>query len=217
MTDDLGTRHRPSPPRRTMTYLTPVPDSPEPRDTAAPDSGSHLPTAFPSSMTDPDRQRELWHMDNDSAAQLADEVDAVRGELGRADAKAGMLLQLAAGAAALVGALTTAAASHLPAAAQAGCWLGTALLAAAVAVLLGVVGPDLPRRGQLGYGFCAYATATGPEELLGMVASGEDRLATTLISLSQLAWIKYRRVRWAVRLLHAALAILILAVALAAL
>ncbi|MFI6603747.1 hypothetical protein ACIBHX_46590 [Nonomuraea sp. NPDC050536] len=217
MTDDLGI---PRPRRRTAarsSYLASVPDAGAAPELDEPSQGPRHGIAGTSAgIPDPQVQEGLLLMDLDSATLLTNEITAVRGELARTDAKAGLLLQLASGGAALIIALGAAAARQLPLAAQLGLGLEIALLASAVFILLGVVQPALPRRGQSGYGFCAYAGAADVDELMDLVAAGPTRLSVALMELSTLTQAKYRRVHTAVWLLRAAIVVLVISGALVA-
>ncbi|RCG32977.1 hypothetical protein DQ384_00535 [Sphaerisporangium album] len=145
-------------------------------------------------------------------ATLDVEAAAVRAELARCDGKAGTLLAFAGTAFSLLAALAvgTTAAAHLPLPVQAGLWATVVLLAASVAVLLGVILPALPRPRQ-GTGFTAHA-GCDVGQFLAVLADDADaprRRASDVIRLSTIAMAKYRRLRTAACLMYAALAVLI--------
>ncbi|MBB4706166.1 hypothetical protein BJ982_007797 [Sphaerisporangium siamense] len=93
--------------------------------------------------------------------------------------------------------------------AQGGLWGTVALLAAAVAVLLAVIRPSLPRDG--GTGFVAHAALTAEQllEVLGREQAAPGRQAADVVRLSVIALAKYRRIRTATHLMYAALAVLV--------
>ncbi|GGS97695.1 hypothetical protein GCM10010156_64870 [Planobispora rosea] len=150
-----------------------------------------------------------------AAEALQCEADAVRLELGRIDVKATALL----GTAGTMFAVLAAALTVIPppAAALAAVIAGAALLAAAIVVLLIVIRPALPRCGRSGTGFIAHADAADVEALIGsLTADPEQRLGTEILGLSALTRTKYRRLKAAVHLLLAALAMLVTALPLGA-
>ncbi|GGS84567.1 hypothetical protein GCM10010156_48990 [Planobispora rosea] len=146
----------------------------------------------------------------DRQAILQAEAEAACTELGRIDIKATALLSMAGTMFAIASAAITVKVP--PPAELSAVGLGTVFLAAAIVMLLIVIRPALPRRGQNGYGFAAHAEATGPDELVtALTADPEHRLATEVLRLSLLARAKYTRLRRGVHLLLAALAVLVAA------
>ncbi|GGK94325.1 hypothetical protein Ppa06_64730 [Planomonospora parontospora subsp. parontospora] len=149
-----------------------------------------------------------------ATAALQREADAARVELGRVDVKATALMSMAGTMFAILSAAVTV--KTPPAAALAAVVVGAALLAAAIVTLLLVIRPALPRRAADGTGFVRHA-ATGTDQLVAaLTADPVDRLATEVIRLSGLARTKYARLRIAVDLLLAALAVLAAALPLGA-
>ncbi|MER6830812.1 Pycsar system effector family protein [Streptosporangium sp. NPDC000563] len=137
-----------------------------------------------------------------------------RAELARAaEGKAGLLLSWAGGAFAVVATLAVTGPARLVGVALAGVWAAVLLIAGAVLLLLLTVLPTLPKRG--GTGFVAYAELPNPAALLAQVRKEIEIdkhglvVAADAHRLSQLAVAKYRRVRWAVRLLVAAVVVLL--------
>jgi hypothetical protein len=156
------------------------------------------------------------HNSDRHTADLRAEADAARAELTRADGKAAALIGWAGTAFAILAAALSVA--SLPPLATGAVTLGAALLAAAVAVLMVVIRPAIPPRGQ-GTGFVRHAEATNADELLASLASTvpATRVADDVILLSALARTKYTRLRTAVDLLLAALLVLAVALLLGAL
>lgn len=153
------------------------------------------------------------------AAALEAETTAARAELARGDSKAATLLGFAGTGFSLLAAAGAAVAAHLTLIAQIGLWTSVAALAAAVAVLLGVIRPHLKPTGGTGYGFVAHA-ATDVHQLLAALAADHDdprRCAAEVIALSRLALTKYKRLRAATDLMYAALAVLVATLPLGAL
>ncbi|MBB4706168.1 hypothetical protein BJ982_007798 [Sphaerisporangium siamense] len=140
---------------------------------------------------------------------LEAEAAAVRAELARTDSKAAMLLGFAGTGFSLLAAIGAAVTTRLPLLAQGGLWGTVALLAAAVAVLLAVIRPSLPRDG--GTGFVAHAALTAEQllEVLGREQAAPGRQAADVVRLSVIALAKYRRIRTATHLMYAALAVLV--------
>lgn len=161
----------------------------------------------------------LRHLETAAAAELLAETDAARAELARIDTKAGILLGVSGTAFSVLAALSVLA-SGLPAPARAGLGGAVTLLAVSSAIALTVIRPFLPRPGT-GTGFVAHAAlaVTGdPEQLLESLARApEDRRARDIIRLSAIAHTKYRRLRLAVDVLLAALAVLAITLPLGAL
>ncbi|MGJ6962547.1 Pycsar system effector family protein [Streptosporangium sp. G11] len=143
------------------------------------------------------------------ATTLDTETCAARAELARGDSKASALLGFAGTGFSLLAAISAAVSSHLALIAQIGLWLAVAALAASVAMLLWVIRPVIPSRS--GTGVVAHAT-TSPERLLATLTAEHNvhRRAADVIMLSHLAVTKYKRLRTAVHLMYAALAILLL-------
>lgn len=139
-------------------------------------------------------------------AELTAEVVAVRAELARVDSKASALLAWAGTAfAILVAAIGVAG---LPPLASGVVTVGTLLLGVAVAILLTVIRPSLPRAGY-GTGFVRHAGASDSEELLiALTSNPTTRLADEVIRLSTVARAKYVRLRMAVNVLLVALPLL---------
>ncbi|WP_051864161.1 Pycsar system effector family protein [Streptosporangium roseum] len=158
----------------------------------------------------------LQRLDESAAADLITEAEAARTELARTDTKAATVLAFAGTAFSVLAALAVLA-SSLAVPARIGLGIAVALLAAASAVALMVIRPSLPRRGQ-GTGFTAHAELTDPDELLAELATDpETRRARDVIRLSQIARSKYRRLRLAVGLMLAALAVVVASLPLGAL
>lgn len=147
-------------------------------------------------------------------AELKDAVLGTRAELARIDGKAAALMGWSATFVAIViaAASIAAGAKTLPSAwAMTAVLLGAVLLAAAVAVLLGVIRPALrPKSGR--FGFMAHAAAGDTAQVLAVfTADPTPRLVEEVVGLAVLAATKYRRLRVAVDLLRAALAVLVTA------
>lgn len=137
---------------------------------------------------------------------IGQEVSTVRAEIARADSKASTLLGLAGTATSITAAAATVTGQALPLFAHISLWLGIAHLAAAVAVLLRVIRPALPRHRGGGAGWTTYAGRT-PAELADTASVDHERgQIAELVCLSDLAWTKYRRIQWAVDLQLLALA-----------
>jgi hypothetical protein len=143
------------------------------------------------------------------SAQVGVAVAEAREELARTDTKAGTLLTLATGA--LAGLLTFAHAGHVPVPAAVALWLATSLTVAALGLLLAVVRPRLGP-------WCRSGMLPDHQQLLsgGNPAGLHEWQASRLRALSALAVAKHRRVRHAVDLLLAALAVLAVAALLTA-
>ncbi|MFI6889932.1 Pycsar system effector family protein [Streptosporangium canum] len=157
----------------------------------------------------------LQRLDESAAADLIAETDAARAELARTDTKASIILAFAGTAFSVLAALAVLA-SGLAVPARIGLGVAVALLAAASAVALCVIRPSLPRRG--GTGFVSHAEAGDVDELLEQLAADpETRRAKDVIRLSQIARAKYRRLRLAVGLMLAALAVVVASLPLGAL
>lgn len=148
---------------------------------------------------------------------LRAEADAARAELARIDSKAAALTGWAGTGFAVISAAATI--TTLPTAATAALVAGAGLLAAAVAVLLTVIRPSIPRRG--GTGFVRIAALRDGEQLQELVsvdlAAQRRQAAAHVVRLSQIALAKYRRLRVAVDLLLTALVVLASTLPLAAL
>ncbi|MEU6721569.1 Pycsar system effector family protein [Nonomuraea sp. NPDC046802] len=142
-------------------------------------------------------------------ARLLRELEVVRAELARIDAKATALIGWAGTALAILAAAASVA--RLPLPALVAVIAGTVLLAAAVAVLLTVIRPALPVSSQAagGYGFVRHAAASTVQELIAGLNLNENgvslQLGEELLQTSKLTDRKYRRLRLAVRLLLVAL------------
>ncbi|MFD8534318.1 Pycsar system effector family protein [Streptosporangium canum] len=145
---------------------------------------------------------------------LDHESTAVRAELARTDVKASTVLAFAGTSFSVLAALVTLA-SGLAVPARVGLGVAVALLAAASAVALTVIRPCLPRQG--GTGFVAHAAADVEQLLAGFAADAETRRARDVIRLSQIATAKYARLRRAVDLMLAALAVVVASLPLGAL
>ncbi|MEU8364930.1 Pycsar system effector family protein [Nonomuraea sp. NPDC048882] len=145
-------------------------------------------------------------------ARLLRELEVVRAELARVDAKATALIGWAGTALAILAA--AASITRLPLAALAAVITAAVLLATAVATLLGVIRPALPTRrprgrAGAGYGFIRHAAAVDVGELIAGLAcdaSGvSQQLGEELLQASKLTARKYRWLRLAVHLLLGAL------------
>lgn len=144
----------------------------------------------------------------DALNHLRAETDAARAELARIDGKAAALIGWAGTAFAVVSAAATV--TTLPTAATAAIVAGAGLLAAAVAVLLTVIRPRIPRHG--GTGFVRIARLRDREQLQELVpvtpTAQRSQAANDVLMLSRIALAKYRCLRLAVDLLLAALVVL---------
>ncbi|MEV7012007.1 NUDIX domain-containing protein [Streptosporangium sp. NPDC051022] len=150
----------------------------------------------------------LTRLDERGAADLIAATEAARAEIARTDTKSGILLAFTGTAFSVLAALV-ALASGLAVPARVGLALAVVLLAVSSAVVLTVVRPALSRRGQ-GTGVLAHAEADSPEELLETLADDpETRQAADVICLAQIARSKHGRLRCAVDLILAALAVVV--------
>jgi hypothetical protein len=147
--------------------------------------------------------------------RLSEELAAVRGELGRVDAKCATLAGLTGAAAAFT---ATQAAGHAPVAVRAAAVAaGLAFTASALVLLLAVLRPTLGSAG-----FCRWAALSAPEiedcaekhddaESTGgipAVSAARADAAEVLQVLSVITVTKYRRLRVAVDLAAAGVALL---------
>jgi len=129
---------------------------------------------------------------------LAREAGAVRDEIGRADAKCGVLSALT-GAAAV---FAVSQAAHGPAIAQGALAVSGLVLAAATTLALWAL---RPRLGSAGW--CRWSLLTATEIRAAAEAGNVDQ-AAVVGDLSRIARLKYARVRLAVDLAMAGLAVL---------
>ncbi|MER7126714.1 Pycsar system effector family protein [Micrococcus luteus] len=138
------------------------------------------------------------------------EIAAVRVELGRADGKAATLAGLVGTAVSVAVGLAAIGAVYLPGLVKVVAWITVLLLAAALGLLLLAIRPALARPGD-GVGWAAHADSS-PAVLATTPAVDHARAQhAELVHLSRLAAVKYRRIRIAVDLLLAALAVALLA------
>ncbi|WP_327359864.1 Pycsar system effector family protein [Streptomyces sp. NBC_01304] len=137
-------------------------------------------------------------------AQIDTAIATLRGELGRSDSKASLLLALTG--ASLAGLVSVAAGADLPAAAVATGSIGAAALLAATVILLLAVRPNLS-----GPGWPRWPE-TPDEQLRTQLAAG-TQLAEAKV-LSAIGARKFRRIRWAVDCILSGLGFLALAAAL---
>ncbi|TLP66518.1 Pycsar system effector family protein [Microbispora triticiradicis] len=153
----------------------------------------------------------------DALDHLRAEADAARAELARIDGKSAALIGWSGTGFAVISAAATL--TTLPPVATGTVVAGACLLAAAVAVLLTVIRPRIPRHG--GTGFVALAALRDGAELLETVSADlgtqPGQAAAHVLMLSRIALAKYRRLRLAVDLLLAALVVLAAALPLAVL
>ncbi|EQD86778.1 hypothetical protein A8924_1534 [Saccharopolyspora erythraea NRRL 2338] len=152
-------------------------------------------------------------MSAETTESLNAAVSQVRDELRRADTKATTLLTLVGAAFAGVVSLTRTA---LPTASEVALWAAAVPIAASVLVLLAVVFPYLDAGEP---GSFLHAARSKPAELVELHSNTEsspERVAVTMVVVSQIARRKYRRIAWAVRLLVTGLVVLLVALALAA-
>jgi hypothetical protein len=155
-------------------------------------------------------------------AFLQRELDGVRAELTRADAKATGLIGWAGTMIAIL--VAAAGIARLPLPALWAIIAAAVLLAAGVAVLLaGVIMPALPGRRDrgrvdVGYGFVRYAAAASIQAVVDGLAANSTgithRLGSELIQSSTLTDRKYRRLQLAVLLLLGALVAMVAALVL---
>lgn len=132
-----------------------------------------------------------------AAGEVRAEIAAVEAQLGRIDAKAGLLLGLS-GAGATAGPVVIPGA-HLTVPAAPAAWLAVAALATAAALLALAVRPALTVASGTPSGFLRYASQA-PAVVLAELADPDapDRLAAHLVDLAAIAARKYRRIRLAV-------------------
>ncbi|MEU4234356.1 hypothetical protein AB0F17_59625 [Nonomuraea sp. NPDC026600] len=157
-------------------------------------------------------------------AHLQRELDGVRAELVRLDAKSTGLIGLTGTMIAIL--VAGAGIARLPLLALGAIIAAAVLLAAALAVLLaGVIMPALaPHRDrgrtdvEAGYGFVAYAAAGSVEALIDALAVNQNgltlRLGNELLQRSRLTDRKNRRLQLAVLLLLGALVAMVAALVL---
>lgn len=149
-----------------------------------------------------------------SAPMLPSRLDAetatVRGELTRIDSKAAMLLAL--GATALSGGLAVLGTGHLSGRAVAAGWVAAGLVAGGVLVLGASVWPRLAG----GFGFMAWAAATGTDDLVRLMAASQRHYRVwELWQLSRAVRAKYMRIRCGMALMGLGLATAIVTAVLA--
>jgi hypothetical protein len=136
-------------------------------------------------------------------ARLLRELEVVRAELARIDAKATALIGWAGTALAILAAAASIA--RLPLPALLAIVAGTVLLAAAVAVLLAVIRPALPASNQAagGYGFVRHAAAGTVEELIAGLNLNQSGISVQFgQELLQIAKLTDRKYRWLRRATH---------------
>ncbi|MET8145672.1 Pycsar system effector family protein [Sphaerisporangium sp. NPDC005288] len=175
--------------------------------TTIPQAHDTAPGAAPPPIPISPRMRaHLDRMQGEARTLLADQLAGVRAELARVDAKTGLLLSWAGGAAGLVAALASAE----PRVARAGLWVAVTLLVGAVAVLLAATWPRLPRRGATG--FLAIARYADTEQVMGYLGARlvdpHTAAAADLHHLARITRAKYRALQAAIVLLLAALVVL---------
>ncbi|MFE0532036.1 Pycsar system effector family protein [Micromonospora parva] len=133
----------------------------------------------------------------DLHTDLRAEIASVETQLGRVDAKAGLLLGLS-GAGATAGPVVVPSA-HLAMPSALAAWMAVAALTAAAALLALAVRPTLAVASGNPSGFLRYA-AQAPARVLAELADRRtaDRLAAHLVDLAAITARKYRRIRLAV-------------------
>lgn len=129
-------------------------------------------------------------------ADIRAEITAVEAQLGRIDAKAGLLLGLS-GAGATAGPVVIPAA-HLTMPAAPVAWFAVAALAVAAALLALAVRPNLTTASGTPSGFLRYVGQSPAVVLAELADPTTDRLAGHLVDLAEITCTKYRRIRLAV-------------------